>query len=172
MGITSTAEQKLDARIRPDITVMRSVTSYPRRNRPALAVLPGGLESDRATASSDPGVVASRAGAAASCAPVRLTRRGRIVVAVVAVMLVASVAALVWLAVAGRAQAADRVGSGRAANHEMLRVVVRPGDTMWDIAVRADPAADPRAVIQQIIDDNGLTGTAILAGQVLWVPRV
>jgi len=82
------------------------------------------------------------------------------------------VAALVWLAVAGRAQAADRVGSGRAVNHEMLRVVVRPGDTMWDIAVRADPAADPRAVIQQIIDDNGLTGTAILAGQVLWVPRV
>ena len=54
----------------------------------------------------------------------------------------------------------------------MLRVVVRPGDTMWSIAVRADPAADPRAVIQQIVEDNGLTGTAIQVGQVLWVPRI
>ena len=171
MGITSTAEAKLDARIRPDITVMRSVTSYPRRHRPTLAVLPGGVETDRASASADE-AVALRVCAEARSGPVRLTRRGRAVVGLLAVIAVASVAALIWLAVAGRAQAAGQAGSEGAARNTMLRVVVRPGDTMWAIAVRADPAADPRAVIQQIIDDNGLTGTAILAGQVLWVPRV
>jgi hypothetical protein len=53
----------------------------------------------------------------------------------------------------------------------MLRVVVRPGETLWSIAVRTDPAADPRAVIHEIIDDNALRGPAIQAGQVLWVPR-
>ena len=171
MGITSTAEAKLDARIRPDITVMRSVTSYPRRHRPALAVLPGGLETDRVSESAD-AAVAPRVGAAARSAPARLTGRGRIVVGLLAVIAVASVAALIWLAIAGRAQAAGQVGSEGAAKNTMLRVVVRPGDTMWSIAVHADPAADPRAVIQQIIEDNGLKGTAILAGQVLWVPRI
>jgi len=53
----------------------------------------------------------------------------------------------------------------------MLRVVVRPGDTLWSIAAKADPTADPRIVIQQIVDDNALSGTAISVGQVLWVPR-
>lgn len=54
----------------------------------------------------------------------------------------------------------------------MLRIVVRPGQTLWGIAVTADPHTDPRVVIQQIVDDNALNGTAIQAGQVLWVPRV
>jgi len=101
-----------------------------------------------------------------------LTRRGKIVVGVLAVIAVAGVAALVWLAVAGRAQAADKVQQPGTTGHSMLRVVVRPGESLWTIAVRTDPAADPRVVIQQIIDDNALRGTAIRAGQVLWVPRV
>jgi hypothetical protein len=189
MGITSAAEAKLDARIRPDITVLRSVTSYPRRHRPALAVLPGGREADQSAGSADAGLAASgtvvgnNSGSpgsptvrpAARSARARLTRRGRIVLGVLAVIAVASVAALVWLAVAGRAQAAGQVGQpglAGSAGHSMLRLVVRPGESLWTIAVRTDPAADPRIVIQQIIDDNALRGTAIRAGQVLWVPRV
>ncbi|HEX7994048.1 MAG TPA: hypothetical protein VF506_09010, partial [Streptosporangiaceae bacterium] len=48
--MTSAAEAKLDARIRPEITILRSRTSYPRRTRrpvsrrPALSVLPGGAD--------------------------------------------------------------------------------------------------------------------------------
>jgi LysM repeat protein len=53
----------------------------------------------------------------------------------------------------------------------MTRVVVRPGQTLWSIAVRAEPTADPRVVVQEIIDANSLTGPAIQAGAVLWVPR-
>ena len=217
MGITSAAEAKLDARIRPDITVLRSVTSYPRRHRPALAVLPGGREADRTPGSADavaaqvtrpasgvadrePDRARAAAAGLATCGTVvgnnsrslgsptvrpaarsgrvRLTRRGKIVVGLLAVIAVASLAALVWLAVAGRAQAAGQVGQpGQAgqpgsAGHSMLRVVVRSGESLWSIAVRTNPDADPRAVIQQIIDDNALSGTAIRAGQVLWVPRV
>jgi hypothetical protein len=186
MGITSAAEAKLDARIRPDITVLRSVTSYPRRHRPALAVLPGGREADQwdgsaraglasggTVAGKDPdGIRSPAVRPAPRSARVRLTRRGKIVVGVLAVIAVASVAALFWLAVAGQAQAAGQVGPAGPAGHSMLRVVVRPGESLWTIAVRTDPAADPRVVIQQIIDDNALRGTAIRAGQVIWVPRV
>ena len=86
-------------------------------------------------------------------------------------MAVAALTALIWLAVAGRADAASHVRPGGSAGHSMLRVVVRPGQTLWGIAAKADPAADPRAVIQEIVDDNALAGTAVQAGQVLWVPR-
>jgi nucleoid-associated protein YgaU len=235
MGITSAAEAKLDARIRPDITVLRSRTSYPRRHRPPLSVIGGGADAGssadagtaaavsseqfasasstqtfsrtvsterttwrvarsqrtvmaraaavRRTAAAESAVAAPRpAGASSSApirsamvtsasAPIRLTRRGRIVLGVLITVVVAAMTALIWLAVAGQAQAASHVGRGGPVGHSMLRVVVRPGQTLWSIATKADPAADPRAVIQEIVDDNALAGTAVQAGQVIWVPR-
>jgi nucleoid-associated protein YgaU len=201
MGLTSTAEAKLDARIRPDITTLRSRTPYPRRHRPTLAVLPGGADlTDSARASlatrtarsdkADAARIVAEAGPAGQAGrvgqlrpadeavrqtprpqPIRLTRRGRVVVGALVVIAVAGIAAMIWVAVAGRAQAAGHVRPGTPAAHSMLRVVVRPGDTLWSIAAKADPTADPRIVIQLIVDDNALSGTAISAGQVLWVPR-
>jgi len=50
-------------------------------------------------------------------------------------------------------------------------VVVHPGQTLWSIASHAEPTADPRVVMQQIIDLNALRGTNIEPGQHLWVPR-
>lgn len=218
MGITSAAEAKLDARIRPEITVLRSRTSYPRRapghasRRPALAVLPGGADAGQvvgptreATELAVAGAVQAavteaaavtvarpvqkraaalpeRAGEAASGPArraaadgrVRLTRRGRVVIGVLVSLAVVGLAALIWIAIAGQAEASGpgALGGGSGAGHTMLRVVVRPGETLWSIAVHTDPRADPRAIIQQIIDDNALRGSAIQAGQVLWVPRV
>jgi len=93
------------------------------------------------------------------------------VVGALVVIAIAGIAAMIWVAVAGRAQAAGHVRPGTPAAHSMLRVVVRPRDTLWSIAAKADPTADPRIVIQQIVDDNALSGTAISVGQVLWVPR-
>jgi hypothetical protein len=111
---------------------------------------------------------------AAASGHLRLTRRGRIVVGALAGLAAAGLAALIWLAVAGQAEAAGPGGPGRGsgAGHTMLRVVVRPGETLWSIAVRTDPTADPRDIIQQIIGDNALRGPAIQTGQVLWVPRI
>jgi len=102
---------------------------------------------------------------------VRLTRRGRVVLAVLAVAMVTAMAMLFWLSVAGGAQAASH-GLGRGAAYRgMTRVVVRPGQTLWSIASQAEPTADPRLVIQQIIGANSLTGPVIQPGQSLWVPK-
>lgn len=99
---------------------------------------------------------------------VRLTRRGRIVVAV----LLAALAVLtVGLTAVAQAQAASSRSSAAAVRRSVTRVVVMPGQTLWSIALRADPAADPRVVVQQIVDVNGLRTTALQPGEQLWVPR-
>ena len=106
----------------------------------------------------------------AAYSPVRLTRRGRALVIGLIVAVAAAVALLIALAAAGGAQAAShgQPGGGYQGMHE---VVVRPGQTLWSIASRAEPGADPRVVVQQIMSANAMTSTAISAGQLLWVPR-
>jgi LysM domain len=99
--------------------------------------------------------------------PVRLTRRGRVVVAVAAALLVT----VISLLVAGVAQATNDGPSARAARQHLVQVVVRPGQSLWSVAESADPDQDTRAVVQQIIDLNSLSGDTVLAGQQLWVPR-
>jgi hypothetical protein len=94
-----------------------------------------------------------------------------VVVAALAILSVLTVVALLWLSVAGGAQASDRGASHGSIYRGMTQVVVRPGQTLWSLASAAEPAADPRIVIQQIIDANALSGDTIRAGQLLWVPR-
>ena len=99
--------------------------------------------------------------------PLRLTRRGRLVAATVAALLVT----VISLLVAGAAQATNHGPSPRAARQNLVQVVVRPGQSLWSVAESADPDQDTRAVIQQIIDLNSLSGDTVAAGQQLWVPR-
>ena len=107
----------------------------------------------------------SRAGAP-DVAP-RLTRRGRVVVAAVAALLVT----VVSLLAAGAAQATNHALPPGAARQNLVQVVVRPGQSLWSVAEGADPDQDTRAVIQQIVDLNALSGDIVFAGQQLWVPR-
>lgn len=100
-------------------------------------------------------------------APLRLTRRGRVVVALAAALLVT----MVSLLLAGVAQATNDGPSPRAARENLVQVIVRPGQSLWSVAESADPDQDTRAVIQQIIDLNSLNGDTVFAGQQLWVPR-
>lgn len=103
-----------------------------------------------------------------SAGTVRLTRRGRIVFAV----LLAGLALLVvGLTAAARAQAASSGSPAAAVRRNMTRVVVMPGQSLWSIALRAEPAADPGSVVQQIMDVNGLRTTTLQPGEQLWVPR-
>jgi len=102
-----------------------------------------------------------------SSAPLRLTRRGRVVVATAAVLLVT----VVSLLLAGVAQATNHGPSARAARQDLVQVVVHPGQSLWSVAESADPGQDTRAVIQQIIDLNSLNGDTVFAGQQLRVPR-
>ena len=101
--------------------------------------------------------------------PLRLTRRGRIVVAVLLVAVLSVAILLVTGLVSGRAQATNH-GQPRAGYQGMHQVVVRPGQTLWSIAVAAEPTADPRNVVQQIMTANALSSPGIAAGQLLWVP--
>ena len=100
--------------------------------------------------------------ARAAAAPVRLTRRGRLVVLV---LLLGLGFGLLVVAMAPATATSDG-GSTVVAE----RVTVRPGDTLWAIAERARPGTDPRATIARIKDMNGLTSGAAQAGQVLLVP--
>lgn len=179
MDTSSAAEANLNARVRPQIVALRAKTPYPMRRaqgvaavtasgpRPVLSLVgaPGG-----------PVVAGSPTGPGArpevgARTPIRLTRRGRVVVGVLVGLAVAAVAILIWFAVAGQAEASSHVGPRVPASESVWRVVVRPGDTLWAIATRAAPSADPRATIGEILDLNSLTSTAVRVGQVLLIPK-
>lgn len=104
-----------------------------------------------------------------SHAPLRFTRRGRIVVGVCLVVVVSVAVLLVTALASGRAQATNH-GQPRAGYQGLHQVVVRPGQTLWAIAAAAEPSADPRDVIQEIISANSLGSPTISAGELLWVP--
>jgi Tfp pilus assembly protein FimV len=53
----------------------------------------------------------------------------------------------------------------------MHQIVVQPGQSLWSIAERAVPSADPRQVIDEIMTVNQMTIAEVQAGQVLWVPK-
>jgi hypothetical protein len=77
---------------------------------------------------------------------------------------------VVSLIAAGAAQATSH-SAPRLGAQNLARVVVRPGQSLWSVAESADPNADTRLVIQQIVELNALTGDTVFAGQSLWVPR-
>lgn len=105
-------------------------------------------------------MVATRGGRPARAHGVRLTRRGRAAVVAVAVV------ALTGLWLGARAAASERAGAREA----YRTVTVHPGDTLWEIATRYTPDADPRVTVHRIIDLNGLPGPAIQVGQRLALP--
>ncbi len=99
----------------------------------------------------------------------RLTRRGRIVVAALVLVGATVAALLITLLASGGAQATNH-GAPRGGFEGLHQVVVQPGQTLWSIAAAAEPSADPRTVIQEIMTANTLAGPGISAGQLLWVP--
>ncbi|HYZ57052.1 MAG TPA: LysM peptidoglycan-binding domain-containing protein [Streptosporangiaceae bacterium] len=108
-----------------------------------------------------------RASADASPVRLRLTRRGRVVVTVLAAM----VAGGLIVAGAGAAQATSGSAAAHGPGGDAEQVVVQPGDTLWSIAERADPGSDTQTIVQEMLDLNRLTGPGIAPGQRLWVPR-
>lgn len=95
---------------------------------------------------------------------VRLTRRGRLVLSTLTLLLV--VTAGVLLTGGGLA----RAGSGGTPQPELIRVTVAPGETLWAIAQRVAPDQDPREVIADIMDLNAMSASGVRAGQVLLLP--
>jgi hypothetical protein len=113
---------------------------------------------------------AQQARVAARPSPVRLTRRGRRVVAGLVIGVVIVAVTVLWMSVAGSVQASSH-GSVQGSPYQgMTQVVVRPGQTLWSIAAAAEPSGNSWAVVQQIINVNALSSANVQAGQLLWVP--
>jgi hypothetical protein len=94
----------------------------------------------------------------------RLTRRGRIVAAILAALIVSAFCLIA-------ANAAQATNHGAPAGHSVTQVTVQPGQSLWSVAENADPSQDTRSVIQQITELNGLNGQVVFSGERLWVPR-
>lgn len=144
------ASRRSAPRGRAHLRVVPDVPAAPRTPRPVAKTTPSAWRP------------APRPAAPARPAPIRLTRRGRIVVVLFlsAVLLVAG-----WF-VSRAVAAAATTGSPAAPS-----VVARPGDTLWSIAVRTRPNADPRVTVGRIIDANGLATPVLQPGQRLILPR-
>jgi hypothetical protein len=96
---------------------------------------------------------------------VRLTARGRVLIIGWALIMT-----MLGLGVVGalRAEAAGEGASPAPAGWHMI--VVQPNDTLWGIARDVAPAADPRAIIDELRAVNDLSGSALHVGTRLWVP--
>ena len=93
---------------------------------------------------------------------VRLTRRGRVVVVLVALLAVLAVGLVV---------ASSSVATGEGGTAEPTRVVqVSPGDTLWDIAATVAVDGAVRAMVAEISKLNALDSGLVAAGQRLLVP--
>jgi hypothetical protein len=119
-----------------------------RSARPLAA--PGPLALDRRVAASMPR------------GRTRLTRRGRLVLLVLAVGLVLAAISL------GRAgsQAATATETGPA----LQQTTVQQGETLWTVAQRIAPNNDPRDVVAQIRRVNHLHSSSLQVGQQLLLP--
>ena len=165
MSAMPATELTCDSDIRP-VRVLRSVGAQPSLREDDPDDTPGPQRAALAYRRDTP---AARSGRPRDTpvAPLRLTRRGRVVIAIAAALLVT----IVSLLLAGVAQATNHGPSPRTARQNLVQVLVRPGQSLWSVAESADPDQDTRAVIQQIIDLNSLNGDTVFAGQQLWVPR-
>ena len=88
----------------------------------------------------------------------------------VALLVLATVALFVVFAL-GRASVHAAQPGAQPTTATPVVVTVQPGETLWSIATRIAPNADPRATIRSIRELNGLSTGAVQAGQRIVLPR-
>jgi len=99
--------------------------------------------------------------AVTSATHLRLTARGRLVLWALAAVVIAAITLL------GTQAAAD----GPTGAQEVVRHVVAPGETLWQIAESvATPSQDVRDVVVDLVALNELPEAGLMAGQVIVVP--
>ena len=103
-----------------------------------------------------------------SLPPLRLTRRGRVVLIGIPLVLLAALLLLLAGFLNAPAKAAD--SSTDLTLTPTVSVTVQPGESLWGIAAEAAPERDARDVIADIVQLNNLSGGTVLPGQQLFVP--
>ena len=94
----------------------------------------------------------------------RITRRGRAVLAsAIAVPLVLGTAAAVL-------NGGGAVATGTAPTAEFTYVEVEAGQSLWSLAETIAPQADPREVIADVVQLNGLPSADVQPGERLAIP--
>lgn len=100
--------------------------------------------------------------------PLRLTRRGRIVLVGIPLILVS----VLLISLAGflnsPAKAAD--SASELSLTPTVSVTVQPGQSLWEIAGSVAPERDPRDVVADIVQLNNLDGGRVMPGQQIFVP--
>ncbi|MEU8224946.1 LysM peptidoglycan-binding domain-containing protein [Kribbella sp. NPDC048915] len=97
-------------------------------------------------------------------APLRLTRRGRLLVTTLSVFVFGAAILVLGLRVAGVLE------PGPNFTHT-VPVQVAPGETLWSIAQSTNPGHDPAIVVEKIADLNKLdTPADVVPGQTLQIP--
>jgi anti-sigma factor RsiW len=97
-------------------------------------------------------------------APLRITKRGRAVVTMLAA--IPLVAGALVFAVNGGMATATQTGSSATFEH----VTVASGQSLWQLAAALAPSADPREVVSDIVHLNQLDGADVQPGQRLALP--
>lgn len=98
--------------------------------------------------------------------PLTLTRRGRLVLIGLPIVLGVSMLVVLGAFLTSTAQA----GEGPARTSTTVDVTVVSGETLWGIAEDHAPDRDPRDVVAEIVELNNLTSSVLQAGQSLSVP--
>jgi hypothetical protein len=95
----------------------------------------------------------------------RLTRRGRAVFTTLAAAPLVAIAVFLGLG-SGHAVA----GSGAAGTASFTYVSIAPGQSLWQLAEQVAPQEDPREVVADILNLNGLRSADVQPGQELAIP--
>jgi hypothetical protein len=94
----------------------------------------------------------------------RITRRGRAVLA--AAIVVPTLAVALTFALGGGAATA----TGELSIADFHYVTVEPGQSLWQLAESIAPGADPRDVISDVMRLNGLQTSVVHPGERLAIP--
>jgi hypothetical protein len=94
----------------------------------------------------------------------RVTRRGRVVFGTLLALVIAGGAIAAALGGGGAAAA------GGASEAHFSHVTVLEGQSLWQIAEKVAPSADPRDVIAAIVDLNQLPSSTVSPGEKLAIP--
>lgn len=97
-----------------------------------------------------------------------LTRRGRFVF--IGLPVITGAAALIAVAVIFLMPTTVHAGTDPLGNPATRTVTVQPQQSLWEIARAADPQRDTREVMDDIVELNDLSSSALASGQLLEVP--
>ncbi|MBA2697908.1 MAG: LysM peptidoglycan-binding domain-containing protein [Nocardioidaceae bacterium] len=144
-----------------EVVVQRSLSDGAVAHPPALGVVSPHADARSLRSSPCPDARTRRVPPRAD-GPVRLTRRGRLLIFLTLVAVTCAAVA----SVAGPA-----LSAGEAHHAPSRTVVVSSGETLWEIAQQIAPGEDPREVIDDIVDLNALNDAgSIRVGQQLQIP--